>query len=431
MSMEDLPHGLDLLPWLRARLTTLSDAKFVAVMEALGIISELPAVEGLIHEARPRLRVLRPQRPRSLKRPLCSPLEDLLAIASAGGPGLSVVDRGIVDPLWRHIESHERVALTPLKTEFRRTPANRPQQLLDIGERLWQCAAKVLDKAPIPGIPEERSVLIRDILAVASVIEAFKRAVPRKPIPNLGDHESELMNEQLHILAERGLPKRGFLLVVAARLEFPAQLFTWLRERGEMVPPVVEQFIVGRLSGEIARFDHDADTLAPDALAIAANDLSQTLAAMEKSLGPSSRRELAARSTGLDERMRDALRTRVIDPATEGITAALNDDVSSETLRAAENHAFALAVSRKTAGTLGMSEAADRAVSSIRRACLDRIDEMFRRGSAGTKLDRDQAETAIFRSVRLIELVEGVSAAREIMTEARRRFGVAASQGKI
>ncbi len=431
MSLEELPHGLDLLPWLQERLTTLSDAKFVAVMEALGVISELPAVEGLIHEARPRLRVLRPQRPRSLKRPLCLPLEDLLAIAPIGAPGLSVVDRGIVDPLWRHIESHERVALTPLKTEFRRTPVNRPQQLLDIGERLWQSAAKVLDKAPISGIPEERTVLIRDIMAVASVIEAFKRAVPRKPIPNLGDHEAEWIDQQLHVLAERGLPKRGFLLVVAARLEFPAQLFAWLRERGEMVPPVVEQFIVGRLSSEIARFDHDADKLAPDALAIAANDLSETRAAMEKSLGPSSRRELAARSLGLEARIRDTLQNRIIEPATDGITAALIDGASNDTLRAAENHAFALSVSLKTATTVGLRDAADRAVLSIRRACLDRIDEMFRRGAGGAKLERDQAEQAIFRSVRLIELVEGVSAAREIMTDARRRFGIGASQGRI
>ena len=246
MATEELPHGLDLLPWLRDRLTTLSDAKFVAVMENLGVISELPAVEGLIHEARPRLRVLRPQRPRSLKRPLCLPLEDLLAVMPAGAPGLAVVDRGVVDPLWRHIESHERAALTPLKTEFRRTPANRPQQVLDIGERLWQFAAKVLDAAPVPGIPEERSVLLRDIMVVASAIEAFKRAVPRKPIATLGDYETAWISDQLHSFAERGLPKRGFLLVVAARLESPAQLLAWLRERGETVPPVVEQFVIGK-----------------------------------------------------------------------------------------------------------------------------------------------------------------------------------------
>lgn len=424
MPIEELPHGLDLLPWLRERLTTLSDAKFVAVMENLGIISELPAVEGLIHEARPRLRVLRPQRPRSLKRPLCLPLEDLLAVNPTGLPGLAVVDRGVVDPLWRHVESHERAALGPLKTEFRRTPANRPQQILDIGERLWQFAAKVLDAAPVPGIPEERSVLLRDIMLVASAIEAFKRAVPRKPIAQLGDYETDWISDQLHSFAERGLPKRGFLLVVAARLEAPAQLLAWLRERGEPVPPVVEQFVVGKLSGEIARFDREAGTLAPDTLAVIANDLFLTLAAMDKTLGPSSRRELATRADGLDTRVRDVLQRRIIDPATDGVTAALGDGPSRETLRAAESHALALAVSLKTATKIGLGAAADKAVVAIRRACLDRIDEILRRASGGAE-DPAQSEAAMFQSVRLIELVEGVTSARDIMADARRRLGIA------
>lgn len=425
MARDELPHGLDLLPWLRERLTTLPDAKFIAVMENLGIISEFPAVEGLIHEARPRLRVLRPQRPRSLKRPLCLPLEDLLAASPAAPSGVAAVDRSVVDPLWRHIENHERAALTPLKAEFRRTPANRPQQLLDIGERLWRLGAKVLDSAPIPGMPEERSVLIRDILAAASAIEAFKRAVPRKPISRLGEYEAAWIGDQLQIFAEQGLPKRGFLMVVAARLEAPAQLLAWLRERGEFVPPVVEQFIVGKLSREIARFDREAGTLAPDTLAVVANDLFVTLAAMEKTLGPSSRRELATRSDGLDTRVRDALQRRIIEPATQGVTAALGDAPSREILRAAEGHALALAVSLKTATRVGLGAAADKAVVAIRRACLDRIDEILRRSAGEGGVDTDGAEAAMFQSVRLIELVEGVTSARDIMADARRRLAAA------
>lgn len=423
MPADELPHGLDLLPWLRERLTTLSDAKFVAVMENLGIISELPAVEGLIHAARPRLRVLRPQRPRSLKRPLCLPLEDLLAAAPAGVPGLTVVDRGIVDPLWRHVESHERAILTPLKAEFRRTPANRPQQLLDIGERLWRLAANVLDASPIPGVPEERSVLIRDILVVADAIEAFKRAVPRKPIAKLGDYETDWIGDQLQSFAEQGLPKRGFLLIVAARLESPGQLLMWLRERGEMVPPVVEHFIVGKLSGEIARFDRESGTLTPEALAITAHDLFAALTAVDKALGPASRRELAARAEGLDTRVRDTLQRRIIDPATEGVAAALEDSPTRETLRAAEKHALALAVSLRTATKLGLGTAAEKAVVGIRRACLDRIDEILRRSSGD--VGKQEAEAAMFQSVRLIELVEGVTSARDIMADARRRLGLA------
>jgi hypothetical protein len=420
---EEIPRGLELLPWLRAKLPSLSDKKFVAVMESLAVISDFPPVEGIIHESRPRLRRLRPRRPRTLKRPLCLPIEDLLSSEGAAVPRLKLIGRNLVDPLWRHLEMHQRDELAGLRANYRHTPLNRPQQLLDICERLWHVAATVLAVAPIPEIPEEQSILLRDLMAAGAAIAAFKRMIPVKPLTRLGEFETAWIADQLRALTEQGTPRRGYLLAIAARMRSPAELMTWLRESGETVPQVVEQFVVAKLAGEMIDFDRHAAELSPEALAFRAGDLLEGLAKIEQTVGSSSRRQLAEHTQGIEARIKAALKARVIDPASAGVAAALTEAPPRDVLVAAENQALALSTALRAASNVGLGTEATTAVVTIRRACLDRIDEILKR-SVGEGLESERAEAAVYQSVRLIELVEGVTAARDILADARRRLGI-------
>ena len=263
MADDDLPEGLGMLTGLRHKLEELPDNTFLAVIDQLEIMSELPPVIEVISEARPRLRVLKPHRPRSLKRPLCLPFEDLLSLQSADLDDAGIIGRDVIAPLWRHLEAYDRPALDGLQREFKRTGANEPSQLLDIGERLWQLAARALSKSAPPEINSAPAIMLRDILAAASEIQAFKRAVPRKPVLNFGDAERGLIKEQLQSLLEKNLPNQGYLYILAVRLDAPSDLLRWLRDLGLAVPPVVERFALGKLTGQIDRFEHQAIELAP------------------------------------------------------------------------------------------------------------------------------------------------------------------------
>jgi hypothetical protein len=189
------------------------------------------------------------------------------------------------------------------------------------------------------------------------------------------------------------------------------------------VPQVVEQFVVAKLAGEMIDFDRHAAELSPEALAFRAGDLLEGLAKIEQTVGSSSRRQLAEHTQGIEARLKAALKARVIDPASAGVAAALTEAPPRDVLVAAENQALALSTALRAASNVGLGTEATTAVVTIRRACLDRIDEILKR-SVGEGLEPERAEAAVYQSVRLIELVEGVTAARDILADARRRLGI-------
>ena len=146
--------------------------------------------------------------------------------------------------------------------------------------------------------------------------------------------------------------------------------------------------------------------------------------ATEAAVGASSRSDLAARSDGVTAKIRHAVQTRIIDTAPEEVSAALVDAPSRDVLVAAEAHARALARSRKSAAKIGLGTATESAISSIRRACVGRIDEVLSQasGSGDPAANKANANAVVFQSVRLIELADGAASARQILANARQRL---------
>jgi hypothetical protein len=423
MPKEGPTTGIDSLLELGDTLQSLPDEKFLAVIDTLAVVSEQGPVALLMEEARPRLRVLKPHRPRSLKRPLCRPFEDLFVNRPGVAPGHRPIDRTVIQPLWLHLERSDGATLRALQGGYKQQRHDAPQQSLEIAARTWALAARVLAAAPIPGVDPEASAILRDIFAAAPVIEEFRHNFPRKPILLLGDSEKALIKQQLEALAANGTAIRGYLLIVAARLASPPELLLWLRDAGQPVAPVVEQFAVGSVDDVMTEFAAEVGDLDPEDLVAEAQSLLTLLATAEEGVVGANRKALKERAEMVKGKMREALKTQLIETAPGEISAALADDVSRETLIAAETYARALAKARKTAGQIGLGSATTTAISTVRRNCLGRIDDLLKPASGGGgPAPLTQIRSGVFQSVRLIELVDGASSGREILADAMRRM---------
>lgn len=424
MSVDGGGEGVESLLVLGSTLQSLPDEKFLAVIDKLAIVSQMAPVVAIFDEARPRMRLLKPHRPRSLQRPMCRPFEDLFA-ARAQPASDSLLDRSVIGPLWRHLEASEGDAMRSLQTVFKRTLTTEPQKTLDVAEQLWRIAARVLAKAPVPGLDEEVSALLRDLMLAAIPIEGFKRRYPLRPLGRFAEGEKAMVKEQLDSPTATAGSSRGYLVAVAARLASPTELLCWLREAGRQVPPILERFALGKVADSIAQFeqriDEDDD---PEGLAARAQDLLAILDSADAGTSGGARAAVKEQAEAVKQKVRAALKAQVIDAASTGIAAALSNDASRDSLLAAEGYARALAKTRKSAGKLGIGTATDTAIQSVRRNCLGRIDDLLRPAppSADPAADYARTRTQVFQSVRLIELVDGASSGREVLADAQRRL---------
>src|SRR5258708_2360049 len=227
--MKGPPITNESIAGLSEKLTSVSETKFLDVIQYLSELqfpptapSVLPEIRRLMDKARPRLRELKPPRPLTLTRLFCRPFEDLLHARGseiAGG-----IPRSEIEPCWQLLTNRDDAGLKELAAELAAISPNAPRQLLEFAERFWGHAARILADCAAANQGPRHLRLITDTLAAAPAIEAFKTAVPAKPISRLGDIEGTLVVEGRRSLVEHGLSAEGFLLVVAAGLQPPADL---------------------------------------------------------------------------------------------------------------------------------------------------------------------------------------------------------------
>jgi hypothetical protein len=188
--------------------------------------SVLHEIRKLMDKARPRLRELKPPRPITLTRLFCRPFEDLLH--SSGSEIAEGIPRSEIEPCWHLLTHRDGAGLKDLATELAAIPPGEPRQLLEFTERFWQHASRILTECLAASEGTRHLRLIADTLAAAQAIEDYKSAVPAKPLGRLGDVESAHVAECRRSLIEQSKSVEGFLLVVAARLETPAELLDFL-----------------------------------------------------------------------------------------------------------------------------------------------------------------------------------------------------------
>jgi hypothetical protein len=406
------PVGLGPLAELSEKLRGLPDAKFLAVVEQLGPVTQTPAVAGLLDAYRARLRQLQPPRPLTLKRLFCRPFEDLL-ISQPPSPGLERIriPRAAIGPSWDVASRNAASEIADLNATLRTIQPVEAKRLQALCERLWMVGARELAAETATEKPDHpcRLTLIRDALMAAPVIERFKRRVPAKLVPAIGANEKACIVGCINDLAVRQAPLIGFLLVVAARVRSPAELIRILGDTGVPVPEEIEIFAVARLSERVSRLGDTITAAGPEGLAKEIEEVLQAMADTNSVVGGAARTGLDQGAAGMEQAARAALDEHVIEAAPAALEAALEEEPGRTTLLTAEAHARALYRARKAAKRLGLGAKADAVIGAARQRfeaqIADEINAATERGgSAGTP--------AMFRAIRMIELVAGAEAAR-------------------
>jgi CheY-like chemotaxis protein len=438
--MKGPPITNDSITGLSEKLTSVSETKFLDVIQYLSELqfpptapSVLPEIRRLMDKARPRLRELKPPRPLTLTRLFCRPFEDLLH--SRGSEISEGIPRSEIEPCWQLLTTRDGARLKDLAAELAAISPSEPHQLAAFTERFWDHAAGILADCVAANRGSRHLQLIADTLAAATTIEAFKLAVPAKPIGRLGDSESAQVVEGRRCLVERGLSVEGFLLVVAARLETPAELLDFLtRAEIAVAAPTwrkLSAFSMAMVEDQARKFELNGETARPEDLTRAADRLMAALAATQKVLDPTGRAALERSTQGVPKMVREMLDRKVIDAASAAIEAALPNmagEPDIEALVAAESHARALRRSRRVARLLGLDARAAAMTDSVHRRCEAHIARVMEKMSAGSG-GQDAAMAGIYRSIRIVELAVGPQEAAQLMTTVRGRRSASVSSG--
>lgn len=416
----------DPLAGISGKLSDLADEKLLEVLHHLAEIPTSPIVPPLLEEVRPRLRKLRLQRPVTLLRLLCQPFEDLLCDAPSAVPDR--VPRKEIARCWHLLIERDPAGYRSFKTEIQGLSPRAPARVLAFSERLWHWAASVYRQLKAEQEAPPHLALIRDTLEAATAIEAFKRAVPGRPIATLGAFEAAHLDAGLRRLAAEGLPADAFLVAVAARLANPADLLAMHGLNGANLSAAALTRITDFAIIEIeARRDQLTDDLAatgPDDVTRAADQFMLGFSMARDALGAGRRAQLDGRMAPAIASVRRALSERVVQQAPAFIAAGLPSSRTAPPTAAiieAEDYARALGRSRRAAAIIGLENEVTAAIAEARRRCEATIAESIQQTEVApaTRLD---AESTIYRSIRFIELVDGPQRARELLLDARRRL---------
>jgi hypothetical protein len=397
-----------------AMLTALPEPKFLAVVEQLTPLVHIPTVALLFDACRPRLRKIRPHRPLTLKRLFCRPFEDLLVTGPCPeGFERLRIPRAAITPCWNVVAGRIAGEIATLQANLRDLPAATEKSAFTIAERLWDVSGRALADAPEPVAgPSPHPALMRDALLAAPVIERFKREVPAKPVATIGAEIKGRIVECFGELTTQQMPTVGFLLVIAARVKSPAELIELLGGTGAPVPEEIEAFAVTQLLDRVNRLDETIATAGPEGLAKEIDEVLNAMSETRNVVGKAIKTGLEQHARDMESAARAALDEHVIAAAPGALEAAFAESPEFEALIAAESHARALYRARKAAKRLGLGQKAEAMISAMRQrfeACIE--EEMKMAAATGNS----GQSPALFRAIRMIELVAGVDAARPLL----------------
>src|SRR5258708_19091463 len=147
--MKGPPITNESIAGLSEKLTSVSETKFLDVIQYLSELqfpptapSVLPEIRRLMDKARPRLRELKPPRPLTLTRLFCRPFEDLLH--SRGSEIAGGIPRSEIEPCWQLLTNRDDAGLKGLAAELAAISPSAPRRLAEFTERFWGHAAGFL-----------------------------------------------------------------------------------------------------------------------------------------------------------------------------------------------------------------------------------------------------------------------------------------------
>lgn len=414
---------LDPLAGIAGKLAELTDEKLLDVLDRLAKIPTSSIVPPLLDEVRPRLRQLRPMRPLSLLRLLCRPFEDLLS--DTAPVAADRVPRSAIEPTWRLLVGRDDAGHREFHAELERLTQDEPERVAALAERLWRWAADAFAAVLAEGKAPPYLALIRDALDAGPEIEAFKRAVPGRPVARLGAFEAPHIEAGLRQLGARGSSADAYLMVLAARLANPGELLAFRDAPGATLSEAtlarLVEFSTVEIEARGAGLAAAQAEASPNDIAREVDRLTQAIALTRGTMDGGRRDRFDGRLEPVVSLVRTTLRDRIINDAPSVAATVLAEDGTEERICAAENLARALGRSRRAASLVGLDAEVGGTIAKLRQRFEAHIAEQLSHVTEPQSA-RAAVERTVHRSIRFVELIDGPQRARELLLDARQRL---------
>jgi len=453
---------------LEGKLFEIPESKFLQLVnfleQSLGRGKDTTPLRLLLSKMRPRMVQVRPPRRNTVRRQFCRPFEDLLYSTKSMVPVEGRLPRTAIDPIFALFEADfGKDRLTACESELANLPVD-DARCEAIASRIWGEAAMSLRSALVAS--QRDSISKRDlidklrgehvyralgdiveILEIADIVQSLRKKLPPRPIQALSGSIVKTIGEHLD-RAIKFAPRKGEILMLVAMgcLERPWEIIEALEklalESKKVVDPVLSALAVRALvSGAEQRLESmrqdiaDGDTPDSETLARQIADLAKTM------LGAKGAMQSTGQGRGLDRQLerarkslKDMVQTNILNGADSTILTNLMsteagafssgdggegswDNPPDETkLKEAEQRAIALRLCVRYAEELGLGGEAEEKIASLKSSVTARADDMID-SISGRYLSHNQrkaAESNLYASVRLIELLAGPDAANDL-----------------
>jgi hypothetical protein len=449
-------QGMAVTDWsaLMGDASRLSDAKLLQIYRLLDQVGDKPEVSSVFASLRPRLAELRPPRRQTPPRLLFRPIEDLLDNQETYSRRLGRISRATLTPCWRAVKDYIPQAVQrDVQQAVARIDPYDGEVLAGLCETFWQmgadalsrvlaeCDANLKHKVALFGRDEDvirQLEAIREIIAIAPLVERMKASLPPRPITSLSEsHLDSLRKELLELGREDVRQAIPLVRVISSRMQRPGDLLRLLGDLrlGGAVQDkeAMNREMSGYVVGDLLR---QSNGLAPegvvqrpaalDNMAVTAERLADGLNSINDMVQSLRDKELSAKmQTARADVAQYVLKNicGAIDQADIDAVFPATGTPSVETLKKAEHVVMALRRSSRIAGPLGIQKEVSNRITDIRRRLEQQTNAALRkipRNRDGT-LTPDGARH-MFNSLRLLEILAGSEEAERLYREWNRQY---------
>lgn len=452
---------------LAASAASLSDSKFLKIVELFERIRHEPGIPEAIGLFRPRLAELRPPRRITASRLFFLPVEDLLDDLDRYQRKLSRVCRTTIEPCWRIVaDALGEKKLMRLEKSLLETDSNDMAALVRLGEPLWKEGAKALShaldeaeanqKARVAMFGRDDDVLRQVSVMVAvtdigALLQQVKGKLPDRPIQVLAEFHVEVLRAAIKELAQEDIRKvTPFLLVLSARMLRPGDLLAVLgdtrldgyqQEKDEMAREVGVFALENLLRQSADMSKAMGEGAAAREIATIAERLLDGFDSMKTTLQRPDQKKLVHRVEKARAVISEALLERVIHPADRellghvsrlaepSLTRLLSDAPSfptPEEINKAEEFARAYRRCARIAPLVGLKAEVQEKTADICRSVRrvsENLGNIARPVRGPVRVDPAEADEQFVSILRLVEIIAGPDEAEAILGDWQERIG--------
>jgi hypothetical protein len=406
---------------LRALREDLLDADDCKIRKIVALLERAPVnkiSQAVLNPLRPRLAILKPNRPLRFTRLLFTPLNDLIVPASDWKPGQAAIPHSIM----QSVSDTVQAAMAGDTEEIRRMIAGHNTGETEIltrsGQMLWAGAAEILAQAPEPlhwaetGLrPAAYPPLARSIATVLRRAVALRLLFRQAEIGMLKPDEGAIRAIILNLAAESPEGQAMVFKLMLGRLPHAAALLRQCAESNwTTTEKMLLQTAVDRGTEDILADMESQSALTKKLCDGALGDVGsevQRIAGLLEDITDSARTNRdRLRTHALGEKLDAVCRGRFVEGLKTCLVAPLaaaTAPVDSEGQKQFENHARDLRAVEMVGRRLGNATAYD--------GILSRASEAVRLATASGHLSP-------LRAVRLVEILSGPEAAEAMYTSA-------------